>query len=31
MSLYYDVHSTPALKNINMTIEAGSKIGIVGR
>jgi ATP-binding cassette subfamily C (CFTR/MRP) protein 4 len=31
MSLYYDVHSTPALKNINLTIEPGSKIGIVGR
>lgn len=31
MSLYYDVNSAPALKNLNMTIEPGMKVGIVGR
>ncbi|CRK99302.1 CLUMA_CG012571, isoform A [Clunio marinus] len=31
MSLYYDVNIAPALKNLNMTIEPGMKIGIVGR
>lgn len=31
MSLYYDVNTAPALKNLNMTIEPGMKVGIVGR
>lgn len=31
MSLYYDINSTPSLKCLNFTIEAGSKIGVVGR
>lgn len=31
MSLYYDVNAAPALKNLNMTIEPGMKVGIVGR
>lgn len=31
MTLYYDVNSAPALKNLNMTIEPGMKVGIVGR
>lgn len=31
MSLYYDVNSTPSIKNLDFTIEPGSKVGIVGR
>lgn len=31
MTLYYDVNSAPALKNLNLTIEPGMKVGIVGR
>lgn len=31
MSLYYDVHATPSLKNLNLIIQPGSKVGIVGR
>lgn len=31
MSLYYDVNTAPALKNLSMTIEPGMKVGIVGR
>lgn len=31
MSLYYDVNATPALKCLNLMIEPGSKVGIVGR
>lgn len=31
MSLYYDIDSAPALKNISLIIEPRSKIGIVGR
>jgi len=31
MSLYYGIDTAPALKNINMTVEPGSKVGIVGR
>lgn len=31
MSLYYDVNAAPALKNLNLTIDPGTKVGIVGR
>jgi ABC-type transport system involved in cytochrome bd biosynthesis fused ATPase/permease subunit len=31
MTLYYDVNMAPALKNLNLTIEPGMKVGIVGR
>ncbi|CRK89767.1 CLUMA_CG003444, isoform A [Clunio marinus] len=31
VSLYYDNKMSPALKNLNMTIRPGMKIGIVGR
>lgn len=31
VSLYYDLNKPPSLKNLNFTIEAGSKVGVVGR
>lgn len=31
MSLYYDVNAPPSLRNLNLIIQPGSKVGIVGR